>query len=309
MEIFQNTILQLIVRQGLDSDRKKIILKSGELGYTTDTERLFMGNGSLSGGLVVGNLFKGTSPDITTLSPCEIGDFAFDSDKNKLYRLKINDGSNLSDWEFIGGVYTSGDNYIVISTDNVLTLNPLSAGSVSTNLLNSPLGLSGGKITLNPLSAGSISSDLVEYPLYVESGKLKLGDISIDDVSTNTFTVSSGLNMVANGVPSTGVSVNPLSTNIYIESNQIYAKYNGVALSAEYSKGITTVSRLSAGHYKFFYLNQPTSFMIPTVQLFGNSYWDYQIRTININLSSCEVKILSGGSVPSDAIFTLLINY
>jgi len=309
MEIFQNTLLQLIIRQGLNSDRKKIVLKSGELGYTTDTERLFIGNGSLSGGQVVGNLFKGISTDITTLSPCEVGDFAFDSDKNKLYRLKINNGSNLSDWELIGGVYTSGDNYILISTDNKLTLNPLSAGSVSTNLLNSPLGLSGGKITLNPLSAGYVSSDLVESPLYVEDGRIKFGNVAINDVSTNTLTVSSGLTMVANGVPATGTAVNPLSTNIYIESNQIYAKYNGIALSAEYSKNITSVSRLSAGHYRFSYLNKPTSFMIPTVQLFGNSYWDYQIRTISINLSSCDVKILSGGSVPSDAIFTLLINY
>lgn len=101
ISISNNTIIKLIARQGSDSERKNIILNSGELGYTVDTERLYVGNGTDEGGKLVGNLFKGSNPDITIFSPTEIGDLAFNNDSNVLYRLKENDGSQLSDWEEI----------------------------------------------------------------------------------------------------------------------------------------------------------------------------------------------------------------
>jgi hypothetical protein len=104
IQITNNTLLKIIVRQGTDNDRKNAFLNSGELGYTTDTQRLFVGNGGLNGGVLVGNLFKGSGPNITTFSPAEIGDLAYNNDANVLYRLKENDGSNISDWEKISTV-------------------------------------------------------------------------------------------------------------------------------------------------------------------------------------------------------------
>ena len=89
MEILQNSILKLIIRQGSDTDRRSIILDSGELGYTVDTTRLFVGDGFLSGGRVVGNLFRGAAPTITDASlwPALYGDYAFASDHKKNYVL------------------------------------------------------------------------------------------------------------------------------------------------------------------------------------------------------------------------------
>lgn len=109
IQISDNTLLKIIARQGTDNERKNIILDSGEPGFTTDTERLFIGNGSDYGGVLVGNKFKGSNPDITIFSPAEIGDLAFNTDTNILYRLKENDGSNLSDWEEIGGYGLKSD--------------------------------------------------------------------------------------------------------------------------------------------------------------------------------------------------------
>lgn len=142
MEIFQNTIVKLIVRQGANSDRKNIVLTSGELGYTTDSERLYVGNGYLSGGVVVGNLFKGKTADLTSFAPCEIGDMAYSIDKNKLVYVKNNDGSLLSDWDDLSvGTFTSGDEYIDISTNYEISLNPLSAGILTSDTVasNSPI--------------------------------------------------------------------------------------------------------------------------------------------------------------------------
>lgn len=109
IQILNNTLIKLIARQGTDTERKNTLLNSGEFGFTTDTERLFIGNGADNGGVLVGNKFKGSGPDITIFSPSEIGDTAYNTDTLILYRLKENDGTSLSDWEAIGGKGMNSD--------------------------------------------------------------------------------------------------------------------------------------------------------------------------------------------------------
>ena len=103
LQIANDTLIKLIVRQGTDNERQNIVLNSGEIGFTTDTERLFVGNGTDDGGILVGNKFKGSGPDITTFSPSEIGDMVYNTDTRTLYRLQTSDGSDPEDWENIGG--------------------------------------------------------------------------------------------------------------------------------------------------------------------------------------------------------------
>ena len=68
IEILENTLIKLLVRRGTDADRKNIVLEAGELGYTTDMERLFVGDGTTSGGILVGNKYKGQNADATNLA-------------------------------------------------------------------------------------------------------------------------------------------------------------------------------------------------------------------------------------------------
>ena len=88
-EITDTTILKILVRRGLDSERKNVALTEGELGYTVDTKRVFVGDGLLGGGTVVGNKFLGSTPDIDFFINNTIGiqpgDFVFDTDENILY--------------------------------------------------------------------------------------------------------------------------------------------------------------------------------------------------------------------------------
>ena len=203
MEILENTLIKLISRQGADSDRRNTLLTSGEFGYSTDIGRLFIGNGLTNGGSVVGNIFAGKAVDITTLAPAIVGDFAYDTDHKKLYQLNENDGSLIGDWYQIGGVYTSGDGYIEVSSSNVLTL--------------------------NPLSANMIDNDLVTGSIIIDSGRLSLSaNLPFQSVSTKTITVSSGLKASIGGTDVTNTSINTLSSNLVIESNQILAVYDGL---------------------------------------------------------------------------------
>lgn len=99
IEIFDNTLLKILVRQGTDNERRNIVLNSGEPGFTTDTKRLYVGDGVTTGGVLAGNLFKGSVTDITSVAPAEIGDTVFNTDTNTLYYLKTTDGSQLSCWQ------------------------------------------------------------------------------------------------------------------------------------------------------------------------------------------------------------------
>lgn len=395
MIINQDTILKLVFRQGSDNDRRKVVFTTGEPVYSTNTRRLYVGNGSLSGGDVVGNRFLGHTPTLVTLtnnSYAVDGDLGFVTDTNKLYALSGSNTGNINNWKHIGGVYSSGDAYINMSPTNILTLNPLSANSlsvdltqspiylnsgriglrplsanhvssdlvtgplvintgriklsplssyhvstdllqspillnsgkiglsplsayhVSTNLLQSPISLSSGKISLSPLSANHVSSDLLDGPLILTSGRIGLSStIPYQSVSTKTILVSSGLVSTANGVNSTGIAVNPLSANIVIQSNQLYAKFNGslqtLAVSAEYSRNITTATRLSAGLYKFTYGPLPTANLIPMVQILGGADVIIQSSIRSISISACEVRVFDVAFEGRDANIALLITY
>lgn len=392
MIINQDTILKLVFRQGSDNDRQKVVFTTGEPVYSTNTRRLYVGNGSLSGGDVVGNRFLGHTSTLATLtnnSYAVDGDLGFVLDTNKLYALSGSNTGNTNNWKHIGGVYSSGDAYINISPTNTLSLNPLSANSlsvdltqspiyinsgriglrplsanhvssdavtgplvvntgriglsplssyhvstdllqspillnsgkiglsplsayhVSTNLLQSPISLSSGKISLSPLSANHISSDLLDGPLILTSGRIGLSStIPYQAVSTKTIVVSSGLVSTANGVNSTGIAVNPLSSNIVIQSNQLYAKIDGSTGNTVYSRNMTTTSMISSGHYKFTYGPLPTSNLIPMVQLFGNNAIGGLRATINsISFSACEVRVFDHTALQFNSDLALLITY
>jgi len=288
MTINQNSILKLVVRQGTDLERKQVILTSGELGYSTDTKRLFVGDSVLSGGKVVGNISHDTNSTIPSNYPTAVkGDIAFASDSSKLYRFTGTNANDLSSWEVIGGVYTSNSPYILISSDN--------------------------ELTLAPLSANSISNDAIQFPLISNAGKITLSaTIPTSYVSTKTITVSSGLKSTSNGSSTTNTPVNPLDSNIIIESNQILAMYNGTTNTLSYSRNLggTPVTRLSAGHYRFIYNTLPTSSIYPLVNIFGPTPINCASRVISVTTTSCDVQIFNAsGPAVTDAIVTLNISY
>ena len=198
MEILQNSIVKLIVRQGSDIDRRNIILDSGEPGYSTDTKRLYIGNGVLSGGDVTGNLFRGSAPAITdaSLRPAERGDLGYATDTKKLYQLKTGTGEYITDWELIGGVY-SAENGISLTSDNRLSITAISGNQISPTAAESPIVVTNGKIQLSPLSANYISSDAVTSPITIDGGKIKLSPLPANYISSDA--IVSPLSLDLNG--------------------------------------------------------------------------------------------------------------
>ena len=139
IEILENTLLKLLVRRGTDSDRKQITLESGELGYTTDTERLYIGNSNTLGGVIVGNVYKGKKANVTSLAPVVSGDYAFETDTNTLKVCIAGTGANAGDWLTVANQISAGDGDIIINTANKITVGTLSAGNFDSDSLGAAL--------------------------------------------------------------------------------------------------------------------------------------------------------------------------
>lgn len=132
IEILQNTLLKLIVRQGSNADRLAILLDSGELGYTTDSKRLFIGDGSVAGGSVVGNKYLGEGVP-TTFSFAQVGDLVYDTVTQTLYKFNGGISNNIDNWRVVGVVYRTGNSIEIDTATNTINL---SGGGISTNRIS-----------------------------------------------------------------------------------------------------------------------------------------------------------------------------
>jgi hypothetical protein len=150
IEIFENTLLKLLVRRGSNTDRLNVTLGEGELGYTTDNKRLYVGDGQTKGGIVTGNVYLGTRSNVTTFTNAVSGDYALDSDDNKFYIYRGGDPTVNNNWQNVGGVYAAGNGTISVSTTNLVTVDKLSANNFSTDAVGNSIAIdSSGRISLS----------------------------------------------------------------------------------------------------------------------------------------------------------------
>jgi microcystin-dependent protein len=154
IEILENTLLKLLVRRGDDVDRKNVILSEGELGYTADGKRLYVGDGQTAGGIVTGNKYKGSSVDHTTITDAEEGDYAHNSTSNILY-IKTT-----ASWLSAGRILTASDGTITINdADGTIVVGSLSANNIHADALGNSLEIdTNGRVAL---SSTNISVDRI----------------------------------------------------------------------------------------------------------------------------------------------------
>lgn len=193
IEIFQNTLLKLVVRSGADSDRQNIVLDVGEIGYTTDTKRLYVGDGITYGGVLAGNVVIGESVNFGAISttPPAVGDLVYVTGNTTLYRYISGIPTSPTSWSPVGRIYSPENSTIVFSqSGNQIKVGTLSANNFSNDAVGKDITIDGsGRIALS----GSISIDRVKTlsTTFVElPSSLKIG------LSTYNFPVS-GLSATA----------------------------------------------------------------------------------------------------------------
>jgi len=114
-------LIKLAIRRGTDEQRKSVVLEQGEVGFTTDHKRLWVGDGILSGGNVIGAKVHApleSSGARTALNSAQVGDIVYEN--SLMYQLTATDYSDAASWYHVG---RKPDNVFVTSdASNKLTL-------------------------------------------------------------------------------------------------------------------------------------------------------------------------------------------
>ena len=212
VEILENTLLKLLVRRGTDADRRQVTLANGELGYTTDTERLYIGNASDKGGVVVGNKWQGSNADLTSLAPAVTGDYAYESDTRELKVLTSGTGSAAENWTTVSKNLVAADNTINI-TDGAIKVSTvtdgggLSADNISNNALGNSIVIDStnkvslsARINIDEITKRSSDSTYLSLPTNLRINSINYNFPS-NSPTNNTFLGSDGNNNLQWSIP------------------------------------------------------------------------------------------------------------
>ena len=235
------TIVKLKVRRGSDAQRQEIVLDQGEVGYTLDSKRLFVGDGATYGGKVAGSVSVGPFATDASLGPAvsesphlQIVDIGYAN--NKLYILSGASATGkaytnaLSGWAYIGTVPDGV--FLEFDTNNKLTIgkNQLDAEYLSSEFFGD--GYTGLLSAINGNVNVALNTDYLELSSAVDSaggsippGRLtpKKGSITKREIAA-LYPSSSGLKG-GNG-EELSLSVNEQQFN-FIEDNKLQLRSLG----------------------------------------------------------------------------------
>ena len=184
-------IVKQKVRRGLESQRILITLDQGELGYTTDSKRLFVGDGSIIGGTVVGSRnFTPITSNKTGLQ-AYVGDIVVEN--SLMWQLTASNSAALSSWSYVGPaidgitINFTGSNALQIANGGV---SAIKLGNVVYNH---------GGLVLNP-NVG-LSANVDNYSIRVNStNQLVVSSIDASNISGLSSLAGPGLSALGAGL-------------------------------------------------------------------------------------------------------------
>lgn len=194
------SIIKLKVRRGTDAQRRTITLEQGELGYTTDTNRLYVGDGFTVGGAPAGAVNSTPLNYVNSLTGVTgAGLYDIVSANSLLYQLTGTNYTSLSSWAFIG---TKVDNSTIqYNGNNIITLKD--RGITGTKFA-STAGYSQGAIIAT--AANGLSANIDNTTVKITSNRLTVGTISAGNVSNralgNGLRGGDGTTLSINATPS-----------------------------------------------------------------------------------------------------------
>jgi hypothetical protein len=220
-------IIKLKLRRGLESQRLLITLDQGEMGYTIDSKRVFVGDGSTVGGIVVGSrAFTPIASNKTSLAAYQ-GDLVVEN--SLLYQLTGTNATQTSAWRYIGPQI---DN-------NTIRFN--ASNQFSINTTSSSLVFATGAIAATSLG---LSARVDNSTIIISSNRLTVGTITNAHINVAT--------LAGQGIGTTASKT--LCARVDNSSIQIVS--NVIALSSLYN-----ASRLPLSSYGTFggFFNQSLS--------------------------------------------------
>jgi len=214
------SVSKVKVRRGTNSTRLSITLDQGELGGTTDTRRLYLGDGQTAGGVVVGNKIHPSVPTYQSLSTIvsEVGDLV--RADGIVYRLASSSYNKLSSWETFS---QDVDDLYIVNSSGTLTIGN---GSIDGSKLNIQ-ALSSASIALS--SDGITTRFAVNYntsTFTISGDKFALNQGGVNELHINSTALTKGLSGGSGnkvGVDVDGVTVGFLGNKLTVLSTPITA--------------------------------------------------------------------------------------
>jgi hypothetical protein len=216
------------VRRGVEADRLVTVIDNGEIIFSNDKKRLFVGDGATSGGIVVGNKFWVTD-SFNSLPEIQKNDFVYKTDTNGFYALTGNNSSQSSSYALIGGLEflvnnKSSVNDITYTLPNaeefvlggVMVRDGLKVddGRLSIDYDSTKLELSGNQLTIK----SSVLNPTIPYASYSQNGLVKI-------------TENSGLT-ITDGTLNLNIDNSSVKLSSYDGSSHLYVDVSSLVLSA-----------------------------------------------------------------------------
>ena len=311
--ITENSILKLLVRRGADLDRKNIILSQGELGYTTDGKRLFVGDGATLGGKVAGSVFFGvatnTSPNTLTELGVKgnIGDTIYSGVSSLYYVLTGTNTTALSSYLPVGGSnIVKVDNIKVTkSTDGTLSLLPLSASAFDSKIFTNGLSAIGNTLQLGPaIYINSIDSGTNNLTIGSNNYQTTLSGNGISLQSTVTVLSSKNFTKIY------ASSISLSSTSLDINNNTLTFTDNSLGEGLLYRQvGTGLISTKTPGSTLTFFSSAIKIFTQGTTTAGGSNTYTLCATTLSgFNAQTMQVYLEGEYNCNQDQAMTGTLN-
>lgn len=244
------TIIKLKIRRGTENQRKTITLEQGELGYVTDTRRVFVGDGITVGGVPVSNINHPPINDPNNLitQQAVINDYVYAG--SFLYQLTATDFTALSSWARISNNLVADDISLGYRTINGIDYLKIKDGGITGSMFNASAaynlgGLSATNVGLianvdNSTLTITNSNQLSVYRIdhrHIDSSSFTQGISGGDGVQIGLYTDIEFFDYVDNkltltAIPNESVTFGKLDLNIIGEGltpafDQIVANVKG----------------------------------------------------------------------------------
>ena len=262
-------ISKIKVRRGSDNQRKFMVFDQGELVYTTDTKRLFVGTGTLSGGSVIGSKIHPLVTNYYSISNinAQVGDLV--NVNNKFYQLTATDYSNVNSWADVSLRVDS--TFLSYDDSNTLSFN---MSSISASYINPTTVGNGIKI-----EDGVLQSDYNTRNFQISANQIIIRNDGINEYDISSDSLSSGI---------TGGSGQKLRLDIDTD----YFVFDGNKLSL--SAAPTTPVNLEFSNLSASWFGQGLVYDIGTEEIYA---------TLSDVDNTSIVKDLTGGiSIKNDAV-------
>ena len=245
-----SNITQILFRRGNDASRQTTLLAAGEPGLTTDSKRLFVGDGVTPGGNIAGNINIGAYTQVVGgtnynnsgldtaafrgLSAAQIGDLVYETSTNIVYALSATPN----------GSPKASQLYAIARN---VTLNPTEFNYSTNSQINlANQGVSG--IHINPTAADNTTVSIINNQITLTTGTSSTG------ITNNNFQYAPANSVKGNFTGSLS-SVTDLTFSTGLNNYQFLGTANGTGLG---------VIGLSAGQ-------NVTFTTVPTVQSNGQT--------------------------------------